>query len=240
MIWRELTESIPLWLQPEVFPLVSPHDLSKLSNLDCMARPAVMAPAANSAVEPAATQVHFRPSHQPSWAALGAGLAPRSMFAGAGSGLAVRSSFGGAGCWATSGCGTGCAAATGIAGGSNRRVTVPTEPAITSIFSSTGVALGWLATIRWRPGVAQTRSGSGVRPTLFPSMFTSAPAVWQSMRIRPSLSCNLATALRAAAIVSGDASVSLARNFSKASIASTGRLRSRSAWPMLNSNLGEG
>src|SRR5208283_2051905 len=133
-------------VQPGRLWLPSPHDLSKLSNLDCIARPAAMAPAANSTVEPAATQVHFRPSHQPLPAPSCAGLDAKSMFAGTGAGLVPRSGFAGDGGGTAMGSGAG-SAATGIANGRSRRVTVPTEAAVTSTFSSAGIVFSWLAVI---------------------------------------------------------------------------------------------
>ena len=119
-------------------------------------------------------------------------------------------------------------------------VTVLTEPAVTSTSSIAGAALACLAVTWWWPGVAQTSSGSGASPTLLPSTLTSALPVSQSIRIRPSFFRNSATDLFASAIISGDASAAPAKNFSKASRASTGRLRSRLAWPMLNISLAMG
>ena len=60
----------------------------------------------------------------------------------------------------------------------------------------------------------------------FPAEVSPMP---QSLQIRPSLSRSSASDLRASAVVAGDASRDSAKNSSKASSASTGRLRSRLA-----------
>jgi hypothetical protein len=97
----------------------------------------------------------------------------------------------------------------------------------------------WTATW-WRPGVVHTISPSGVLPTCFPSTVISAPSVAHVTWIWPSLVFSSAAERRASASVSGGASPASRRKRSNAATASTGRPRSRFAWPMLNHSFGLG
>jgi len=196
--------------------------LSRLSNLDCINAPAVIAPAASSTVEPAATHVHFRAQHTSHrcrrWAATR--LARRSLEQ-----LGRRG-----------GHGSRHGTRPHRHGGHRTRRSRPHS-------SIAGAALACLACDLVAAGVTQISSGSGVRPhSSCRRPLTSAPAVSQSILDASQLLLELSHRLaRVSDSSQATASAAPTRNFSKASKASNGPAEI-SDWLglMLNINLGLG